>query len=133
MGKDETLRTDARENKGRILEVARDALAADPEASLNSIAKAAVVGPGTLYRHFPNRESLVLAVYRNEIDEMVAFAPKLLAKHPPMKAFRMWCDRLAKFGRMKPGVPDVIDAAKSGLDFEKTYWPTIDAVRKLMD
>ena len=50
---DEDLRADARANKDRILDVAREALTTDPAASLNSIAKAAGVGAGTLYRHFP--------------------------------------------------------------------------------
>jgi len=67
----------------------------DPAASLNSIAKAAGVGAGTLYRHFPSRESLVLAVYRKEIDALVALAPLLLGKQRPLHAFRSWCDRLA--------------------------------------
>ncbi|MEI9930810.1 MAG: helix-turn-helix domain-containing protein [Rhizomicrobium sp.] len=58
---DEKLRADARANRDRILDVAREALAADPSASLNSIAKTARVGAGTLYRHFPTREALVLA------------------------------------------------------------------------
>src|ERR1700753_3364158 len=100
---DDNLRADARANRDRILDVARDALATDPAASLNSIAKAAGVGAGTLYRHFPSREALVLGVYRKEIDALVAMVPVLLAEHPPLQAFRMWCDRLAKFGRMKHG------------------------------
>lgn len=127
------LRADAKQNRGRILDVARDALAADPEASLNSIAKAAGVGAGTLYRHFPNRESLVLAVYRNEIDALVTQAPRLLEVHPPLEAFRMWCDRLVKFGKMKHGVADLLRAATSDQDFKETYWPLLDAVRKLMN
>jgi len=133
MNDEENLRADARENRDRILNVARDALATDPEASLNSIAKAAGVGAGTLYRHFPSRESLILGVYRKEIDELVALAPKLLTEYPPLQAFRMWCDRLAKFGRMKHGVADIIDAAKSDQDFKETYWPMLGAVHQLMD
>jgi AcrR family transcriptional regulator len=112
--------------------VARDALAADPDASLNSIAKAAGVGAGTLYRHFPSREALVLAVYRKEIASLVALAPMLLAKHPPLRAFRSWCDRLARFGRMKYGIADVIHAATSDQDLRGTYLPLLGAVRQLM-
>ena len=130
---DENLRADARENRDRILDVARDALAADPAASLNSIAKAAGVGAGTLYRHFPSREALMLGVYRKEIDALVALAPKLLAEHPPLQAFRMWCDRLAEFGRVKHGVADMLHAVISDQDFRETYWPMVKAVRQLMD
>lgn len=129
---EEKLRADARANRDRILEVARDALAADPEASLNSIAKAAGVGAGTLYRHFPSREALVLGVYRNEIDAQVALVPTLLAKHRPLHAFRIWCDRLAKFAKVKHGIADLLHAAKSDQDFKDTYRQMLDAVRKLM-
>lgn len=130
---DEKLRADARENRDHILEVARDALAADPAASLNSIAKAAGVGAGTLYRHFPSRGALVLGVYRKEIDELVALAPLLLTQHPPLQAFRMWCDRLATFGRMKHEVADILHAAKSEQDVQETYWPMLGAVRQFME
>ncbi len=133
MAHNENLRADAQANRDRILDVARDALAADPAVSLNSIAKAAEVGAGTLYRHFPSRESLVLGVYRKEIDTLVGLAPMLLAKHPPLQAFRIWCDRLAKFGRMKYGVADIVHAATSDQDLQETYWPMLGAVRKLID
>jgi AcrR family transcriptional regulator len=129
---DEKLRADARANRDRILDVARDALAADPGASLNSIAKAAGVGAGTLYRHFPSREALVLGVYRKEIESLVALASTLLGKHTPLQAFRIWCDRLAKFGRMKHGIADVIHATTSEPDLQGTYLPLLGAVRQLM-
>ncbi len=130
---DELLRADARANRDRILDVARDALAADPAASLNSIAKSAGVGAGTLYRHFPSRESLVLGVYRKEIDTLVALAPALLAKHPPLHAFRIWCDRLAKSGRMKYGIADIVHAATSDQDIQETYVPMLGAVRQFIE
>lgn len=133
MSDDENLRADARANKDRILDVARDALAADPAASLNSIAKTAGVGAGTLYRHFPSRESLVLGVYRKEIDTLVALAPTLLAEYPPLQAFRAWCDRLAAFGRMKYGVADIVHAATSDQDMQESYRPILGAVRQLIE
>ena len=130
---DDNLRADAKANRDRILDVARDALSADPQASLNSIAKAAGVGAGTLYRHFPDRESLVLSVYQKEIDALVALAPSLLARHPPLTAFKMWCDRFARFGRMKHGVADTLHAAQAGKDFQENYRRMLDALGKLMD
>jgi AcrR family transcriptional regulator len=129
---EEKLRADARANRDRILEVARKALAADPEVSLNSIAKTAGVGAGTLYRHFPSREALVVGVYRTEIDALVDLAPRLLAKHPPLQAFRLWCDRLAQLGRVKHGVADMLHAAISDQDYQETYRPMLGAVRELM-
>ena len=127
------LRADAQANRDRILDVARDALTADPAVSLNAIAKMAEVGAGTLYRRFPSREALVLAVYRKEIDALAALAPRLLAERPPLQAFRVWCDRLATFGRTKHGVAGILDAAISEEDFQETYGPLLDAVRRLLD
>ena len=132
MADDENMRADARANRDRILDVARDALAADPQASLISIAKTAGVGQGTLYRHFPSREALVLGVYRKEIDALVQLAPKLLAKHKPLHGFRLWGERLARYGRLKQGIADTLHAALSDQDFQETYWPMLEAVRQLI-
>ncbi|GAA1512727.1 TetR/AcrR family transcriptional regulator [Sphaerisporangium rubeum] len=107
----EPLRTVARRNRDRILEVARDALAASGDASLNSIARKAGVGPATLYRHFPTRESLMLAVHRQDVEQLVSLATVLLAGHPPLDALRLWLDRLAHYARIKHGVADVLRAA----------------------
>ena len=128
----EKLRADARANRDRILEVARDTLAVDPGASLHSIARIARVGQGTLYRHFATREALILGVYRKEIDALVQLAPALLAEQPPLWAFRSWCDRFAQYGRRKHGIADVVRAAMSDQDFRETYWPMVDAVVRLM-
>jgi AcrR family transcriptional regulator len=130
----ENLRSDAYQNRERILDVARDAFAATPDASLNSIAKAAGVGPGTLYRHFPNREALILGVYRKEIQELVDLSPALLAKHPPVKAFRLWLDRLAHYGRIKHGLADALHAAVKADDriLHETYNPTVGAIDFLL-
>lgn len=132
MADDAHLRADARANKNRLLEVARDALAADPNTSLNAIAKAAGVGAGTLYRHFPSRGALVLAMYRKEIDALVALAPTLLARSPPLQALRAWCDHLVQFGRMKHGVADLLQAVATEQDLQATYGPMLTAVRQLI-
>jgi AcrR family transcriptional regulator len=125
-------RADARQNRERLLDAAREALAAAPDASLNSIAKAAGVGAGTLYRHFPNREALVLAVYRQEIHEMVELAPALLASHPPLVALRHWFDRLAHYGRIKHGLADVLHAAMNEGVLSETYGPMVGAIDRLL-
>jgi AcrR family transcriptional regulator len=132
MAPDDKLRADARSNRDRILAVARDALAADPQTSLHAIAKAVGVGQGTLYRHFPTREALVLGVYRDGIEALVKLAPSLLAEYPPLRAFRLWCERFADYGRKKHGIADILRAAMSEQDFQETYWPMVDAVRQLM-
>ncbi|MCW4115045.1 TetR/AcrR family transcriptional regulator [Aurantimonas sp. MSK8Z-1] len=125
-------RADAKANRARILDVARDAFAATPDASLNSIAKAAGIGPGTLYRHFPTREALVLGVYRHEIDTLVQLAHGLTASHPPLKAFRLWCDRLAQYGRVKHGLTDVLHSAAADPVHAEVYGPMVEAMGHLV-
>jgi AcrR family transcriptional regulator len=128
----EGLRADAQQNRGRILDVAREALTADPEASLNSIAKMAGVGAGTLYRHFPNRGALVLEIYRQEIQQMVDLAPALLAEHPPLTALRLWFDRLAHYGRIKHSVADALHAVINQSVQSQTYGPMVGAIDQLL-
>ena len=110
----------------------REALAADPKASLHSIAKAAGVGQGTLYRHFATREALVLGVYRQSVDALVELAPALLAERPSSEAMRLWCHRFVQYGRTKQGIADVVRSAMSEKDFQQTYRSVVDAVRLLM-
>ncbi len=84
-------RSDAQENRERILEVAKEAFArSGAGASLDDIAKRAGVGPGTLYRHFPTREALIEAVYRAEVEKLASAQRELSAKLPPIKALRAW-------------------------------------------
>jgi AcrR family transcriptional regulator len=121
-------RTDAQLNKGRILTIARDAFEMSPDASLNSIAKAAGAGIGTLYRHFPNREALVLALYRHEIQQLLDLAPRLLAKHLPLVALRRWFQRLAHYGRIKHGLADVSHSVMTDEVYHATYGPMVNAI-----
>jgi AcrR family transcriptional regulator len=126
------LRADAQQNRERILEAAREAFAESGDASLNSIAKKAGVGPGTLYRHFPNREALVLAVYRYDVQKLADAAPELLASHPPVRALRLWCDRLAHYGLIKHGLAEVLHSATSDGLAGETYGPVIGAITVLL-
>jgi AcrR family transcriptional regulator len=125
-------RADAQQNRDRILAAARDALAGSADASLNSIAKAAGVGPGTLYRHFPSREALVLAVYRHDVQHLADCAPELLAEHPPLQALRLWLDQLAHYGRIKHGLSAVLHAATSDDLAGESYGPVIGAISLLL-
>lgn len=128
------LRSDAQENRRRILEVALEALTTSGDASLNQIAKNAGVGPGTLYRHFPTREALVLEVYRYEVEQLAASAPALLEELGPVAALRAWFDRLAHYGMTKAGLGDALNAAASSRDAlaAETYGPVIGALTLLL-
>jgi AcrR family transcriptional regulator len=84
-------RSDAQENRDRILEVAKAAFTrSGADASLDDIAKQAGVGPGTLYRHFPTRDALIEAVYHTEVEKLAAAQRELSANLPPIEALRAW-------------------------------------------
>lgn len=105
-------RSDARRNRERLLEVATAAFAAADgrSVSLESIARDAGVGIGTLYRHFPSREALVEAIYRAELADVAAAAGQLLDRHPPKAALRAWMDRYAGFVAAKRGMAESLQA-----------------------
>src|ERR1700722_3904860 len=107
-----SVRSDARRNREKLLEVATAAFAtaAGRPVSLESIARDAGVGIGTLYRHFPNREALVEAIYRAELAEVAAAAEQLLKRHPPKTALRRWMDRYASFVAAKRGMAESLHA-----------------------
>jgi AcrR family transcriptional regulator len=125
-------RADAQHNRARILEVARDALATDGEASLNSIAQKAGVGPGTLYRHFPNRESLVLAVYRAEIDRLTDRAPEVMQRLAPLAAFRELTTQLAELIRIKRGLGDALTPANHEAVTTESHGPVVAAIEQIL-
>ena len=130
---EQRLRADAEQNRARILDVARTALAASGEVTLNSIAKQAGVGQGTMYRHFPNREALLLAVYHQDVRAVIDAAPALLADHPPLTALRLWFDRLAAYGRIKQGVSAAVEAATRADLSHEYYGQVIDVITLLLD
>jgi AcrR family transcriptional regulator len=84
-------RTDARRNRERILEVAKEAFTrSGANASLDDVAKDAAVGAGTLYRHFPTRDALIEEVYRTEVEKLAAAERKFSEAMPPVEALRAW-------------------------------------------
>lgn len=98
-------RADARRNREQLLAAATVAFtAAEGPVSLEAIARAAGVGIGTLYRHFPTREALIEAVYRTELAEVSSSATTLLRRYPPAAALRRWMDRYAAFVATKQGM-----------------------------
>ncbi|MGI5444079.1 TetR/AcrR family transcriptional regulator [Streptomyces shenzhenensis] len=104
-------RSDAVQNRTRIVEAARAALAESHHIHLNEIAKRAGVGQGTLYRNFPNREALLAEVYRRDVEELVTTASALLAEHEPAEALRHWLDRVIDYAEVKRGVLAALEPA----------------------
>lgn len=125
-------RADARQNRERLIAVAREALRRSPDASLNSIAKEAGVGPGTLYRHFPNREALVFAVYLDDVEEVSAGAAELLAEHPPVEALRIWFEQLSARIRTKHGLGEALNSPEAERAIAASYAPVTAAIAELL-
>ena len=127
------VRSDARENRDRILEVARRALAESGETSLNRIAQLADVGPGTLYRHYPTREALVLAVYQRDVETLVDSVAARLAANPPLEALRGWITELVRYMRIKHGLGDALSPGARRSVTEQSYGPVIAAITQMLD
>lgn len=98
-------RADAVRNRERVLEAAKVVFSAGgPEASLEAVARAADVGIGTLYRHFPTREALFEAVYRREVQQLADLAEELKQEAQPVEALRHWMRSIVEFVATKKGM-----------------------------
>jgi len=102
------LRADAVHNREILLAAATRAFSSGGEASMRAIARAAGVGVGTLYRHFPTRESLVDAVYQDQVQRLTDGARELLEALPPAQAMRRWMDLFADWLATKHGMLDTL-------------------------
>jgi AcrR family transcriptional regulator len=102
-------RSDAARNRNQLLEVAtRVFVSADTEPSMRAIAREAGVGIATLYRHFPTREALVDAVYRDQVTRLTDGARALLARLPPPAALRRWTELFGTWIATKNGMLDTL-------------------------
>jgi AcrR family transcriptional regulator len=129
----ETQRKAAERNHAAILEVAHDLLASSPTASMNEIAKRAGVGAGTLYRHFPTREDLILAVYRHDMQKLADSVDELLTRQSPLDAFTTWFETLAAYIRIKHGLDQALHSAAIRSAIDESYAPVAAAVARLLD
>ncbi len=97
-------RADAVRNRERVLEAAKAVFSAGgADASLEAVARQAGVGIGTLYRHFPTRESLFEAVYRREVQQLGELAAQLMNEEP-VEALRHWLRSNVEFVATKKGM-----------------------------
>jgi AcrR family transcriptional regulator len=126
-------RADTRRNHELILAAAARSLAATGAVSFNAIAKQAGVGVGTVYRHFPTPEDLILAVYDREVTHLVEVVPQLLAEHDPERAFRLWVtDHLAHYMMTKRGLANALSATRSELP-SSAYERMFEALTSLLE
>ena len=105
-------RADALRNRDRLLEAAKTVFSAGgPDGSLEAVARAAGVGIGTLYRHFPTREALFEAVYRYEVQQLAELAERLKKDTRPIEALRQWMRSIVKFVATKKGMSTALALA----------------------
>ena len=111
-------RADARRNKETLLDAAAAVfVTSGVEAPVRDIAARAGVGTGTIYRHFPTRADLIIAVYRHQVEACAEAGPALLATCPtPHAALRRWINLFVDFLVTKHGLAAVLQSDEAGFD-----------------
>ena len=105
------------------------------DAPVREIAKKAGVGVGTVYRHFPKRSDLIVAVFRHEVDACADAAPTLAAAHDPGEALARWMQRYAVFIAAKHGLAAALHSGDSAYESLPGYFGErlLPAYRKLLE
>ncbi|MFK0236936.1 TetR/AcrR family transcriptional regulator [Streptomyces vinaceus] len=117
-------RKDARRNQQTLLDAAAAVfVASGVEAPVRDIAAEAGVGMGTIYRHFPTRADLVIAVYRHQVEACAEAGPALLAAGPtPHAALGQWVRLFADFLVTKHGLAAAMQADNAGFEALHAYF-----------
>ncbi|MDI2029900.1 TetR family transcriptional regulator [Saccharopolyspora sp. TS4A08] len=128
------MRSDARRNRERLVAAAREAFASgEPKVSLDSVARAARVGIGTLYRHFPTREALAEAVYQTEFAALRDSAAELLAELPPDAALRAWMARFGEYVATKREMAEALRAVIATIPLSAKRAELAEAARTVLE
>ncbi|MEE4417881.1 TetR/AcrR family transcriptional regulator [Streptomyces bugieae] len=117
-------RADAQRNQQTLLSAAAAVFVdSGVGAPIREIAARAGVGLGTIYRHFPTRADLVVAVYRHQVEACAEAGPSLLASaDSPLAALRQWTDLFVDFLVTKHGLANALQSDSSGFDALHTYF-----------
>ncbi|MGW4027584.1 TetR/AcrR family transcriptional regulator, partial [Streptomyces sp. NPDC005009] len=120
----ESRRKDARRNKEALLDAAAAVfVASGVDAPVRDIAARAGVGLGTIYRHFPTRADLIIAVYRHQVDACAEAGPALLTTSAtPHAALGEWIGLFVDFLVTKHGLAAVLHSDEAGFDALHTYF-----------
>ncbi|WP_020659294.1 TetR/AcrR family transcriptional regulator [Amycolatopsis benzoatilytica] len=124
-------RSDALRNERTLLEAAAAVFVrAGVDAPVRDIAAEAGVGMGTIYRHFPTRADLVVAVFRHQLDAL-ANRTAIPAAETPYSALRLWVDRFADFLVTKHGLAEALHSDQAG--FESLHAEFVDRLLPVLD
>src|ERR1700735_2885612 len=117
-------RADARRNEQTLLEAAAKVfVTSGVEAPVRDIAAAAGVGMGTIYRHFPTRADLIIAVYRHQVEACAEAGPALLARSAtPYEALRRWVDLFVDFLVTKHGLAAALRSDNASFETLHAYF-----------
>jgi AcrR family transcriptional regulator len=117
-------RADARRNEATLLDAAAAAfIASGVDAPVRDIAARAGVGVATIYRHFPTRADLIVAVYRHQVEACVAAGPDLLASSDsPHAALAQWIDLFVDFLVTKHGLAEALQSNDAAFQTLHAYF-----------
>ncbi len=116
-------RADARRNEKSLLDAAAAVfVTSGVEAPVRDIAATAGVGMGTIYRHFPTRADLIVAVYRHQVEACAEAGPALLAGMAPRVALERWIGLFVDFLATKHGLAAVLQSDDAGYHTLHAYF-----------
>jgi AcrR family transcriptional regulator len=116
-------RADARRNMDALLEAAMEVFATSGvDAPVREVAQKAGVGVGTLYRHFPQRSDLIVAVVRHEMDACADAATRLAVEYEPGEALSRWMQRYVDFIGAKRGLAAALHSGDPAFDALPAYF-----------
>jgi len=117
------VRADAQRNMDALLEAALAVFATSGvDAPVREIAVRAGVGVGTVYRHFPQRSDLIVAVFRREIDACASAAPIFADEYAPFEALAQWMQRYGAFIATKRGLAKALHSGDPAFDSLPAYF-----------
>lgn len=118
-----SVRADARRNSDALLEAALAVFTTSGvDAPVREIAARAGVGVGTVYRHFPQRSDLIVAVFQHQVDACANAAQTLAAAHGPGEALALWLQRFANFIATKRGLATALHSGDPAYNALPAYF-----------
>ncbi|MFB4278508.1 TetR/AcrR family transcriptional regulator [Nonomuraea sp. MTCD27] len=129
-------RRDVQRNLDALLTAAAEVFAAEGvDAPVRRITEKAGLGAGTLYRHFPQRSDLIVAVFRREADACIDAAAALSAQYEPVEALTRWLNRLTRFIATKRGLKTALHSGDPAYENLPAYFMQrfLPAIERLLD